>query len=91
MKNNIPKNILSYVGEHAFTGKEIKEWIIYNLKNNTSKTNVAHHMKKYLNIEDDELYVIVKNTYSSCAEYNKFELIKVTKNNMFKNKQYEKK
>ena len=91
MRNKRPKNILSYVNDHAFTGKEIKEWIVYNLKNNTSKSNIAYHLKKYLNIDDNEYYVIVKNTCESCAEYNKFELVRVTKNNMFKNKRYEKK
>lgn len=90
MKSSRPKNILSYVNGHAFTGKEIKDWIVYNSIHNTSKTNIANHMKKYLDITDDELYVIVKNESTSCAECNKFELVKVTKNNMFKKKRYEK-
>ena len=90
MKSSRPKNILSYVDGHAFTGKEIKEWIIYNSMHDTSKTEIANYMKKYLNIIDDELYVIVKNEYSSCAEYNKFEVVRVTKDNIFKKKKYEK-
>lgn len=90
MKSSRPKNILSYVDGHAFTGKEIKDWIVYNSMHDTSKTEIANHMKKYLNITDDELYVIVKNKDSSCAEYNKFELVRVTKDNLFKKKKYEK-
>jgi len=32
------KNILSYQCGSTFTGKEIKEWIAYHLKNKTSHT-----------------------------------------------------
>lgn len=90
MKSKRPKNILSYVNDHAFTGKEIKEWIVYNSTHKTSKSQIANHMKKYLNIIDDEYYIIVKNEYEACADYNKFELIQVTKNNLWKNKKYKK-
>ena len=59
--NNCPRNILSYTDGQIFTGREIKEWIIYHIEHKTSKTIIATYMTKYLNISDDEFYKIIIN------------------------------
>ena len=52
------KNILSCRHE-LFTGKEIKEWIVYHTEHNTSKSRLAKYMLKYMNIENDTLYEVL--------------------------------
>lgn len=66
------KNILSYKLGTIFSGKEIKEWIKYHTENQTSKTDVAKKMVKYLDIADDEKYFLYKGNYRSSASYNEY-------------------
>ena len=65
------KNILSYQ-DAKFSGKEIKDWIKYHTENQTSHTHIAKDMRKYLNIDDNTMYKLVKGTYESSASYNKY-------------------
>lgn len=55
------KNILSYDPSHRFTGAQIKEWIRYQLSNNTSHAQIASKMQPYLNIDDKRMYHVVKD------------------------------
>ena len=59
------KNLLSYQHGIKFTGREIKEWIQYQIDNKTSHYKEAMHMKKYDNITDDVLYCIDKGRYEA--------------------------
>ena len=52
------KNILSYLPETQFSGKEIKEWINYQIVNSTSHLKQALWMQRFLNIKDERKYVI---------------------------------
>ena len=61
------KNILSYQPMSTFSGKEIKDWISFNLKNNTSHTKQAKMMEKFLNLRDDKIYHIKLSYPSSSA------------------------
>ena len=66
------KNILSYQPRTIFTGKEIKDWVQYHLEHDTSKTKFAKRMKGYLNLDDNGLYILCKDTYTSsarCGDY----------------------
>ena len=59
------KNILSYTNNEKFTGKEIKDWINYHINHQTSLSREAAKMKKYLNIDDNSMYVLQKGTYQA--------------------------
>lgn len=70
------KNILSFKEGTPFLGKEIKEWINYNIENKTSHSKIACHMSKFLNILDNELYCIeLKSKGTSCGEIKKYPII----------------
>lgn len=69
------KNILSYQCGSVFTGKEIKEWIAYHLKNKTSHTRQANYLRRFFSLKDDKLYSLCKDDYSSCASYKQFMFI----------------
>lgn len=71
------KNILSYPVGTVFSGKIIKEWITYNLGNETSHTKQAKQMKRFLNIDDDGDYMYVREVYPSSAGKHLF--VKVNK------------
>lgn len=72
-KSTRMKNILSYKLGTSFSGKEIKDWIRYNIENNTSRAKIAYKMKGYLEtLEDDVMYVLYKDNYSSCASYEDY-------------------
>lgn len=71
------KNILSYPIGTVFSGKTIKEWITYNLENETSHTKQAKQMKRFLNIDDDGDYMYVREAYPSSAGKHLF--VKVNK------------
>jgi hypothetical protein len=67
------KNILSYQLGTIFTGKEIKDWIIYHTQKETSShAKEAWELAKYLNIRDNKLYRFLKGTYRSSASYGKY-------------------
>ena len=67
------KTNLSYKLGTRFKGKEIKDWIKYNLENNTSHTKVANTMKEYLNtLEDETIYFLYKENYRSSENYNEY-------------------
>lgn len=70
------KNIISYKIGTKFSGKEIKEWINYHINNKTSHTKQAQCMKKFLNLKDDEVYILCKENYSSCSSYGAYYFIK---------------
>lgn len=59
------KNILSYLPSTRYKGKEIKEWIIFNIENQTEHTKEAKRMVNYLNILDDAEYLIHKGDYQA--------------------------
>ena len=71
------KNILSYPIGTLFLGREIKEWISYNLKNKTSHTKQARYLRKYLNVHDDENYMFERGEYVSSASYRKPIFVKI--------------
>ena len=66
------KNILSFQPNTTFTGKEIKAWIQYHTTHETSKSKFAKRMKEYINLADDELYILTKDTYTSSARYGDY-------------------
>lgn len=69
----IGKNILSYSPKTIFKGSEIKAWIRYYINHDCGKkTKMANRMKKYLNIDDNADYTLIKCTYSSCASYGDY-------------------
>lgn len=57
------KNILSLAPGTKIKGKEIKEWILCNIMNETFHSAEARSMTKYLDINNDEYYEIRKGTY----------------------------
>ena len=62
------KNILSFQPNNVLSGIEIKNWIRYNIENNTSHSKVAKRMVGYLEtLEDDAKYTLYKEQYHSCA------------------------
>lgn len=61
------KNILSYHPCTRLSGSEIKAWIFYHSKQQTSHTHEARKMLKYMNIKDDNLYIIRRGTYQEEA------------------------
>lgn len=66
------RNILSLVKGTPIYGFEIKEWINYNIENETSHTLIANRMRKYLNINDNKLYRIVLSPFGTgCGEIRK--------------------
>lgn len=69
------KNILSYTSDTKIKGKEIKEWILYNINHQTSLSREAKKMEKYLNIDDDQEYIINKGTYQASAR--SYQIIRV--------------
>lgn len=73
------KNILSYKLGTVFTGKEIKEWIQFQLDNETYRSSVARDMKKYLNISDEGKYVLYKDEYWASASYGQYLVRRVDK------------
>lgn len=53
-------NILSYQSPAMFSGGEIKAWIDYNIKNQSSKADIAKRLKKkYPKLDDNKLYEIM--------------------------------
>ena len=53
------KNILSYIPNTPFNGKEIKDWITYHINNKTEYFRIARKMgKRYSNLIDNKLYII---------------------------------
>lgn len=67
------KNILSYELGTPFPGKEIKKWIRYHLDNQCgTKTKIARAMREYLNLNDDQLYVLYKRNDRSAARYGTY-------------------
>ena len=64
------KNILSYAAHTVFKGSEIKAWIQFYLDHDHgSKSRAARKMREYLNVEDNEDYVLQKNNRSSSGGY----------------------
>ena len=71
------KNILSYKLGTKFTGKEIKQWVDFQIKNKTSKYKVALQISKdsnFYNIKDDAYYMFYKGKYEESE--NKYLLWK---------------
>lgn len=63
------RNILSITHGEWLTGKEIKEWIAYQLENKTSHKKEAEKMRSYLaTLVDDCLYSVFRGTYQSAKE-----------------------
>ena len=68
------KNILSYTNQ--LKGKEIKEWIRYHCEHPSKYSKIAIHMQKYLNISDNDIYVVIHNSKGTgCGETNKWPII----------------
>lgn len=63
------RNILSLKHGTPLSGKEIKAWIQYHIKNNTSYYREAIHMEKYLNIDDNKTYSIYKGNYQESERW----------------------
>ena len=66
------KNILSYSAGTVFSGKEIKDWIVYNLSHPSSKTLMAKRMAKYLNISDSRHYFLLRYTRPHALASDKY-------------------
>ena len=54
------KDILSYISNKKIKGSEIKEWIKFNIDNQTEYMEEAKEIIKYFNISDDNYYFISK-------------------------------
>lgn len=66
------RNILSYPVGTIFSGKEIKDWIAYNLFHPSSKTLMAKRMEKYLNISDSRHYFLLRYTRPHALASDKY-------------------
>ena len=64
----IMKNILSYKSGTLFSGKEIKEWIRYQIENETSHYKEAVDMQRY-DVLDEARYYIYKGNYQASARH----------------------
>lgn len=71
------RNLLSYGVGAIFTGKEIKTWIKANLSPDSSHFKVAKTLTPFLNLKDNTNYILAKENYSSCANYNHYIFLKV--------------
>lgn len=70
----ILKNILSYTNQ--LKGKEIKEWIRYHSEHSSEYSMIAIHMQKYLNISDNDMYMVIYNSKGTgCGERNKWPIL----------------
>lgn len=58
-------NILSYKLGTSLLGKGIKDWIRYQISHQTSHYKEAVQMQKYLNIQDNEKYIVSKGDYQA--------------------------
>lgn len=61
------KNILSYKENTPILGKDIKDWIVYNIENKTSHYSEAKYMARYLSTIADNEYYIIQLSYSGTA------------------------
>lgn len=58
------KNLLTYKIGSVFTGKEIKEWIQFQLDNDTAYKKYAQEMTNYSSLlEDDKKYKLIHGIY----------------------------
>lgn len=64
----IMKNILSYKSGTLFYGKEIKEWIRYQIENETSHYKEAVNMQR-CDVLDEARYYIDKGNYQASARH----------------------
>lgn len=64
----IMKNILSYKSGTLFSGKEIKEWIRYQIENETSHYKEAVDMQRY-DVLDEARYYIDKGNYQASERH----------------------
>lgn len=64
----IMKNILSYKSGTLFYGKEIKEWIRYQIENETSHYKEAVDMQR-CDVLDEAWYYIDKGNYQASARH----------------------
>ncbi len=65
------KNILSFNGKPV-TGKEIKDWIKYHMKHETSHSDMARKMEKFMNVSDDVFYHVWPSPPSpACGQVQK--------------------
>ena len=71
------KNILSYKSYTIFTGKEINDWIQYQIEHETSKARIAQKMQRHFTIKNDGRYRIIKNKEPNTAHFNEYEVIEV--------------
>lgn len=72
-------NILSYGVGVPFQGRIIKEWIVWHMTHDCGqKTKMANSMKKYLSIDDDVLYCLLKNDYHSAENFGEYYVQKYT-------------
>lgn len=63
------RNILSLTHGEWLTGKEIKEWITFQIENETSHFKEAEKMRSYLTtLQDDRLYSVHRGDYQSARE-----------------------
>lgn len=63
------RNILSLTHGEWLTGKEIKEWIAFQIENETSHFKEAEKMRSYLTtLQDDRLYSVHRGDYQSAKE-----------------------
>lgn len=67
------RNILSYGVGVPFLGSEIKVWIRWHMEHACGmKTKMANAMKKYLDIDDNTWYCLLKNDYHSAENFEQY-------------------
>lgn len=75
------KNILSFKPGTMFRGAEIKEWIRFYLENDSgTKSRIANAMRKYLNIDDNQLYELYRQNDKKSEHYGSYIVFRVEQN-----------
>lgn len=63
------RNILSLTHGEWLSGREIKDWISYQIENETSHMKEAEKMHSYLtSLQDDRFYSVHRGDYQSVKE-----------------------
>ena len=63
------RNILSLTHGEWLSGREIKDWITFQIENKTSHMKEATKMRPYLDtLQDDRLYSVHRGNYQSAKE-----------------------
>ena len=63
------RNILSLTHGEWLSGREIKDWITFQIENKTSHMKEATKMRLYLDtLQDDRLYSVFRGDYQSSKD-----------------------